>query len=156
MKRQAKPGAGEFLDHPAADRLVERREELGVPDSGGAADDVELELRACRGGELEQIAGAGRQAGETLADHLAHALGAAELGGRAHQSHLAVGQLDGAGLDEGAPELADQERVAVRQVADRVGPARAARGRAHRLAARRTNSLTSSPERPATRSRTTS
>ena len=90
-----------------------------------------------------------RQACEPLAYHLANALRACQLGGRAHHSHLAVGQLDGPGLDERAPELAHQESVAVRQVADRVRPARAGRGRAHRLRRAGRTRATSSPERPA-------
>ena len=45
-------------------------------------DRLELELRPGDGGELEQVGGARGQAREPLADHLADALGGAELGQR--------------------------------------------------------------------------
>ena len=49
------PGRGELLEHPAADGLVEGEQELGLPEPGRAADDVELELRSGHGCELEQL-----------------------------------------------------------------------------------------------------
>ena len=72
----------ELLDHPAANGLVEHGEQLGLGEAGGAADDVERELGSGGGGELQEVGGARRQAGEPLADDLAHALGGAELGQR--------------------------------------------------------------------------
>src|SRR5580693_3931154 len=47
----------ELLDHPAAHCLLERGKKLGLGDSGGAADRLQLELRpgGCR--KLEQLDG---------------------------------------------------------------------------------------------------
>ena len=113
------PARRQLLDHPAAHRLVERGQQLGVPRGRRPADDVELELRPTVAASSSRSLVAGRQAREPLADDLAHALGRAELGERPRERDRAVDDLDRAGLDERAPQLADQERVALGQVADR-------------------------------------
>src|SRR5204863_6634337 len=106
---------------PAPDGLVERGEEGGLVQARGPADEVQLELGARRRRELEQVARAGRQPREAFAHDLADALGGPELRRRPGEPDGAAGDLNGAGLDERAPELADQERVAPGEVADRLG-----------------------------------
>ena len=129
----------ELLDHAAADRLVEGGEQLRLLQAGRAADDVELELGPGGRSQLEQVGRARRQAREPLADDLANALRGAELGQRPRQVDRSVDDLDPPGLDQRAPQLADQERVALGEVADRpgqLGGPRAgigARGPAHEL-----------------------
>ena len=113
------PAGGELLDHAAADRLVEGGEEVGLAQARGLADDVEPELRPGGGRELQKVGRGRRQAREPLADDLAHALGCPELRQRPGGPDRAVGDLDDAGLHQGAPQLADQERVAAGELADR-------------------------------------
>ncbi len=110
----------DLLDHPAARGLLDRGVQLGLREAGGAADDVQLELGPGGGRELQQVDRPGRQAGEALGDDLAHALGGAELRQRAGQAQGSAVDLDDPGLDERAPQLADQERVPVGELADRV------------------------------------
>jgi hypothetical protein len=109
----------ELLDHAAAHCLLERGEELGLGDAGGAADRLQLELRpgGCR--ELEQIDGSRGQPGQPLADHLADAFGRAELGERPGRPHLPISDLDYSRLHHRAPQLADEEGVAGGEVVDR-------------------------------------
>ena len=113
-----RPGR-KLLEHSAADSLVEGGQQLRLREAGGPAHDAELELRSGRGRKLEQVDGPGGQAGEPLGDDLTNALGSAELSQRPGEPDCAIGDLDDAGLDERAPQLADEERVAVGQVADR-------------------------------------
>src|SRR5205823_10947339 len=84
------------------------------------ADHVELELAADGGRKLEQVDRPRRESGEPLADDLAHALRRAEVRRRPGEAQRAVDELDGVGLDERAPELADEERVAPGELADRL------------------------------------
>ena len=107
------PAAGDLVDHAAAVGLVERAQELGVGETGGAPDDVELDLGPRGRGELEQVDRGRREPGEPPAHDLADALGTAQLAGRAMHADPAIRQLDRAGLDQRAPELAEQERVAL-------------------------------------------
>ena len=111
---------GKLVDHPAAHGLVEAFEQLGVGNAGGAPDHVEAELPAGGGRQLQQLDGPVGQAGEPLADDLAHALGRTEVHRRAGQPHGPVDELDHPGLDEIAPQLADQEGVAAGEIADRL------------------------------------
>ena len=113
------PLRGELLDHSAADRFLEGGQELGLGQLGGPADRLELELRPGDGGELEQVGGARSQAREPLADHLADAFGGGELGQRPGDEDASVDYLDRPGLEQGAPELADQEGVASGEVVNR-------------------------------------
>ena len=113
------PARRQLLDHPAADALVEGRQELGVLETCGSEDDVELELRPDGRRQLEQVGRLGREAREALADHLANALGCSELRDRPRERDRAVDHLDRAGLDERPPELVDEERVSFGEVADR-------------------------------------
>ena len=114
------PMAGDLVDHAAGVGLFERLEQLGVAEPGGAADDVEVDLGPCGGGELEQVGGARREPREPLAHDLAHALRTAELPRRAVHPQLAAGQLDGARLDQRAPLLAQQEGVPLGERAQRL------------------------------------
>jgi FAD/FMN-containing dehydrogenase len=113
------PARRQLLDHPAGDRLVEHGEQLRVAQPGGATDDVELELRPGRGRQLQHVVGARGEAGEPPADHLAHALRRAQLGQRPGEPDRATGQLDESRLDQRAPQLAHEERVAAGKIADR-------------------------------------
>ena len=67
------------LDHPDADGLVERRDELRVVEPGGGPDDVGLECRTRGRGEVEYVARPGGKPREAEPDHLAHALWRLEL-----------------------------------------------------------------------------
>src|SRR5438270_962331 len=102
----------ELLDDPASDRLVEHRKELGLPKACGPPDDVELEPCARGGSKLEQVTGSGRQPGQTLADDLADAIWAPQLGGRSGDPRGPVAYLHHSRLHERAPELADEEGIA--------------------------------------------
>ena len=115
------PAGGQLLDHAAADGLVEGGEEVGLAQARGLPDDVEPELRAGGGGQLQKVGRRRRQAREPLADDLAHALGCPELRQRPGGADRAVGHLDDACLHQCAPQLADQERVAAGELADRPG-----------------------------------
>jgi len=115
------PTRGKLLEHPATDGLVEGCAELGLPESGRAADDVELELRSGRRCELEQIRRRGRKTREPLADDLANALRADDFRRRPRDPDHAAHELDGAGLDERAPELANEERVPLGEVVGCLG-----------------------------------
>ena len=130
------PGRGELLDHPAADGLVERREQLGLVEAGRAADDVELELRArpwprARAGR--SFAGASRESRWLTTSRTLS--GAAELGRRPREPDRPADDLDRPGLDERAPELADQERRC-RSVRSRIASA-SSRSSGAEVAARR-------------------
>ena len=114
-------GRVQLLDHPAAHGLVERRQEVGLAEAGGAAEQAELELGSGRGGELEQVAGCGREPRQPLAHDLANALGRAQLGQRPAEPDRALDDLDGSRLDQLSPQLADEERIALGDLADRVG-----------------------------------
>ena len=94
-------------------------EQLGLAQAGRPSDDVEPELRAGGGRELEHVGGPGREAREPLADDLAHALGRTELRERPGEPDRSVDDLDELRLDQRAPELADQERVPAGELADR-------------------------------------
>jgi hypothetical protein len=113
------PARRQLLDHPAADALVEGRQELGILETCGSEDDVELELRPHGRRQLEQVRRLGREAREALADHLANALGCSELRDRPRERDRAVDHLDRAGLDERPPKLVDEKRVSFGEVADR-------------------------------------
>ena len=54
-------------------------------------------------------------------DDFANALGTSELRRRPHHSDRPVVELDGAGLEQRAPELANEECVSVGELADRTG-----------------------------------
>ena len=56
------PLRGELLDHPAAHRLLEDGEQLGLGETGGAPDRLQLELRPGDGSKLEQVGGPRSQA----------------------------------------------------------------------------------------------
>ena len=108
------PDRRQLLDHAGVHGLVERGQQLADVGARGGAQHLELELRARRRGQLQQLAGRGPQPREPPAHDLAHALRRAEV--------TRVG--------EGAPELADEERVAAGELADRAGDLRV---RAHEL-----------------------
>ncbi len=91
----------------------------GVRETGRSEDGVELELRPDGRRQLEQVGRLGREARETLADHLANALGCSELSDRLRERNGAADHFDRAGLDERPPELVDEERVSFGEVADR-------------------------------------
>ena len=110
------PARRKLLDHAARDRLVQRGQQLGV---GHRAQHVELELGARRRRQLQQVGGRRPQAGQPSRHDLAHALRRRELLQRPGEPDVAAGDLDGVAVDQAAPQLADQERVAVRQVGDR-------------------------------------
>ncbi len=113
-------GEGQLLDHPAAHRRFEGVDPLEL-DGGRQAQDVELELGTGDGGQLEQVPGRGIQAGQTLADDLAHALRRRDLLQGPGQPQRTLLDRERLPLDERAPELAQQERVALGEVADRAG-----------------------------------
>ena len=123
--------AGDLVDHAAGVGLVERAQQLGVGETGGAPDDVELDLGPRGRGELEQVDRGRREPGEPPAHDLADALGTAQLARRAMHVDPAVRQLDRARLDQRAPELAEQERVALGERVQRL------RERDRRIAPRR-------------------
>jgi hypothetical protein len=102
--------ARDLLDDPARHGLVERRGHGGVVERRRAQEEVELELAAGHGGELEELGGGRAEAQQPLADDIANALRRGHLAGR-----------QGAGLPQLAPQLADEEGVAAREVGDRVG-----------------------------------
>ena len=115
------PLRGELFDHPAARGLVQRAEKVGLRETRCAPDGIELELRPGRCRELEEIDGSGRQAGKPLPDDFADTLGAGELREGPRQPDRAARHLDRPGLHQGAPEFADEECVALCEVADRIG-----------------------------------
>ena len=125
--------AGDLVDHAAGVGLVERAQQLGVGEAGGAPDDVELDLRPRGRGELEEVDRGRREPGEPPAHHLPDALGTVQLARRAMHVDLVVRELDRARLDQRPPELAEQERVAhgervqgLRERDRRIAPRRAA------------------------------
>ncbi len=149
----------ELLDHPAADRLLERGEKLGLGDAGGAADRLQLELRpgGCR--ELEQLDGSRAQAGQPLADHLAHAFGRAELAER--PGHAAPAPRRPRRFPApAAARQSSQTRKALPAVRSWIVVASScssgSSGSGSLPAARLTRSETSAPESPSRRIRTTS
>ena len=107
---------GQLLDHAARDRLLQRRQQVGV---GHLAQHVELELGARRGRQLQQVGGGRPQARQPARDHLAHALRRRELLERAGEPDAAAPDLDASAVDQAAPQLADEERVAAGHVGDR-------------------------------------
>ena len=75
----------------------------------GRAHDLEIEDRARDGGQVEQVAGAGLHASDSLRDHLAHASGVATSARGTRRNPDPPG--DRAAVVQRAPELGDQERV---------------------------------------------
>ena len=114
------PLRAELLDHAASHRLLEGNEQLLLTEAGGAPDRFELELGPGDGGQLEQIRGLRGEAREPLADHLVDAFGRPELAQRPGHPHLSPADLDDPGLEQGAPELADEKGVAAGEVVDRL------------------------------------
>ena len=102
----------ELLDEAATHRLIERRQELALRQSRSSADDLELERRTGGRGQLEQLGRRGRKPRQPLADHLAHAFGCIQLGQRRVDPRDCILRLDRPRLDERAPQLADEKRVA--------------------------------------------
>jgi hypothetical protein len=124
---EREPARRKLLDHPAGDRLLERRPQLGLVHG---TQNVEVELGAGGRRQLEQVGGGRPQARQPPRHDLAHALRRREVVERAAQPH-------GVALAEAAPQLADQERVAARQLGDPVSQLGrgllVARGAAHEL-----------------------
>ncbi len=104
--------------HAASQREVDRPEQGRLVDSRPTAEHREVELGPHHGGQLEHAGRRLVEPGQALAHHLAHSVGAAELLRGAGQPGAAVGDLERAGLDERAPELDHQERVALGEVMD--------------------------------------
>ena len=96
------PTGRQRLDHAGRDRLLQRGRER---DLGREAHDLQPELGADGGRDLEQIARPGVQPRDAPGHDLAHALRRAEL----------------PAVRERPPQLAHQERVARGQRVDRVG-----------------------------------
>jgi hypothetical protein len=110
--------ARHLLDHAARDGLVERRGERRRVDAPGLADHVGLELGAGDRRQLEHSPRPGLEPREPLVDHVAHALRRVEPVQRVGKVGAGPG---GAGLDELAPQLRQQERIAAGQLEDRLG-----------------------------------
>jgi hypothetical protein len=90
-----------------------------MPGPRGPAQHVELELGAGDRRQLEQLPRRREQSHQALAHDLADAVGGGDLLQRPGQAQGAIVVDDRSGLDQGAPQLAEQERIAVREVADR-------------------------------------
>ena len=115
-EREGSPG--HLLHHAGTHRLVERRRKRRLGKHVGLAQHVELELGTGNGREPQQIPCLGRQTRESLADDLANTLGRGKLGeGAPHQRRRSV-DLDRPRLDQGSPELAQEKRVALGEIAD--------------------------------------
>ena len=92
---------------------------------GGLGEDAQLEPRPGDGRQLEQSRSSPAQPRQALPHDVADPLGAAQLGDRPRQVHAAVRDLDGAALAQVAPELAEQQRRPVGELADRGSELRA-------------------------------
>ena len=111
--------------------------------TSAAAPSTEIVSRSNSGPATAATSSSSRRGGvepaQPLADHLSHALRAGQLVDRPHRLEPPAGRLDGAGLDQHPPQLGDQERVALGEIADRGGHrdqlvvALAARGPQHEL-----------------------
>ncbi len=111
----------ELLDHAAGEGLLERRQEVRLVEARGRPHRLQLELRPRGRRQAEQLPRFGAQPSQALADDLAHALRCAELSDRALDRQLAAGRADHFGLQQGPPQLADEERVSPGQLVDRRG-----------------------------------
>ncbi len=111
---------GQLLDHPAAHRWFQRVDPLEL-DGRGVAQDVELELGAGNGGQLEQVAARRIESAQALTYDLTDALRRCDFLQRSRQPERAVVDREHVCLDERAPELAEQEGVALGEVAQRAG-----------------------------------
>ena len=109
----------ELLDHPARHPLLEGGEQIRLAEIGSTADRLEPELGAGRGAELEQIRRLRSQAREPLSDQLADALRRPQGRQWLGQVEAIADDLDRPGLEEGSPQLADEESVAAGEIADR-------------------------------------
>ena len=109
--------AGAFArldDQPCVDRFAERRRHLFRRAVADPRDHLELELPTADGGEPQHLVGGLREAIEPPADHLAHALRDRDLPPRLVLAEATLGRHQ-------PHDLADEERVAPRLLADRDG-----------------------------------
>ena len=114
---------GDLLDHPVGDRLLHRRCPLLIVQPR-PRDRRQTEFRSGHGGELEQPAGPGVEPGQPLADDLAHALRAPELGQGAGQPRPAVVDRHRVALQQRAPQLGHEKGVAPGELAQEPGDLR--------------------------------
>src|SRR5262249_4246959 len=133
-------GAGELLDEAVAGRLLDRGDELGRGRVQRRCQYANLELRAGHGGELERRDGVAAETRETAADERATPLEAGELCGRPDEADARLRDVEVAAVEQGPPELAHEQRRAVRQLPHggdelvrRLGVGRVANERAHLL-----------------------
>ena len=101
-------------DEVGAGRALERVEDRLPRRGAGRLEEREVELRADHRGGLEDVDGGLAEPVEPAADHLAHALRHAEV---AERGPAVV--REGAGLEQVAQHLLDEERVAAGLVLDR-------------------------------------
>ena len=107
----------QLVDHAAGDGRLQGVESLELP-RRSASEDVELEHRARHRGQLEQVPRGGVQPREALADDLADAVGCGDLVQGAREPQHAPGAVERVRLEQDAPELAQQEGVALGEIAD--------------------------------------
>ena len=119
-KRQ--PRGGHLLDHPAAHAPPRApRESAVLQDAAAPPHDLELELGPRDGRELEQIAGLGaarRESRWLTTSRTLSGLPSSVSGRRKPGSPLR--ELQGAGLDQGPPELGQRKALPSVSVADRL------------------------------------
>ena len=115
-------------DEPALHRPVDGGEERLVRQAARMPDRLELEARTGHGRELEHGGGLRLEAGDPLADHLPHRRRRRDLARGPHRDHAAGPGDDPARLDELAPELRQEERVAAGQLGEGRGQLRRRRG----------------------------
>jgi hypothetical protein len=92
----------------------------------GRLHDAELELRPDHGGDPQGVVGVVRQAGEPAAHDFPDSFGNAQFFDGQPRAPALLSSFDGAGLDQVAEHLPDEERVAFRLLVD--GPSQGVPG----------------------------
>jgi hypothetical protein len=106
-------------EQPVSDGLVHGLEQDRLQDDLGPANGVQLEVGARDRGEREHLVRLGREPRESLVDDLPHGRRGPELRRRPREQRPSRPDLDCARVEQLAPELGHEERVAACQVGDR-------------------------------------
>ena len=111
--------ATRLLDQQAAPHgLLDRADQRRLVHDRRAPHRVELEVGSHHGSQLEDVPRLAGEPREPLADDVPHRRRDPELGRRPGETRAVRADVDGGGVDQLAPELGDQERVAAGEVAD--------------------------------------
>ena len=111
--REPERAGAEILDRRARDRGLEQLEHGGAVGAGDGRQQLDREHRSGHRRDLQQIASRLGEAVDAPPDHRTDAVGAVERVQRRQRAPMGAVLDEGAGLHEVAPQLAEQERVAV-------------------------------------------